>query len=437
MSEKNNPTEAVVPKRLGRYMVRELLGSGTHGSVYKGYDPYVGRMVAIKIEKITESPNEESSIQTHQNLFKEARTTGFLSHPNIVSLYDVGVENNIYFIVMEYVEGNTLSVYCSSENKELSDNPQRVIKIAYDCCIALEYSHTNRVLHRDIKPSNIMLTKEGKPKIMDFSIAHKIQKEAEDQQVIGSPTYMSPEQIQGKALTPATDQFSLAVVIFYVLAKQPPFYNSNIKELFKLILKSEPPELQSLRPDLPKELSLILSKAMSKNPSDRFPNCQTFGSELLALYRSTEKSSLNKSQQHDAISRLAFFSYFNQDEIELFINSSTMVRSNNGDILFQEGQETYDLYVIISGEVDIIKNQTLIATLKSGEVFGEMTFLAKNSNLKRTATAKSRGESLILKIDTQIITNFPIEAQLNYYKVFCENLAYRLSITTSKLASKR
>ena len=430
---------ADMPKRLGRYLIREMVGSGTHGNVYKGYDPYVGRMVALKVGKLAENAkNEEASLSAHQNLFKEARTTGFLQHPNIVSLYDVGVEHEFYYIVMEYVEGKTLTYYCSEDHNELSDNPQNIIKLFYECCLALQYSHNNKVLHRDIKPSNIMLTKDKKVKIMDFSIAIRSQSESQASQIIGSPTYMSPEQIMGKPPTQATDQFSLAVVIFFMLAKKPPLYHTKIKELFKLILKTTPPPLSDFRPELPLDLTKVLSRAMDKDPSKRYSSCKAFGEELMLIYRSAEKvSSNNRLQQNDLVSKLTFFNGFSQDEIDLLINESKFIRSNNGEIIIQEGVEGRDFYVIISGEVDIIKEGSLIVTLKSGDAFGEMCFIGRQINLKRTATAKSRGESMVLEINPTVMLSFPIEAQLNYYKVFCEALAYRLWLTTSKLAGKR
>lgn len=423
-------------KRLGRYMVREVLGKGTHGCVYRGYDPYVGRQVAIKVENFVEEKKDESSLQTHQNLFKEARTTGFLHHPNIVALHDVGVENDIYYIVMEYIEGKTLAHYCAGSSTALSSNPQKIIQIANECCLALEYSHTNYVLHRDIKPSNIMITTKGSAKIMDFSIAHKLHVEDESKLVIGSPTYMSPEQIMSLKLTETTDQFSLAVVLYYVFCKKPPLYSTEIKDLFRHILRTVPEPISTIRSDLPKELSNIIAKAMSKKSEDRFTSIREFAEELTNVYKPTIALKENREKQKDAISKLSFFQSFSQNEVDELVDTSSLLHSEAGKKIISEGDEDNFIYLVISGEVDITKNNIYVSTLKSGDCFGELVFLGRNINLKRTATAVSKRDSLCLKIDPSVMESLSIETKLSCYRVLSENLAYRVSVTTANLINK-
>ena len=432
MNDKNKSNKDK-PKRLGRYMVRDVLGSGTHGYVYRGYDPYVGRQVAIKIENYVEKKGDEDNLNAHQTLFNEARTTGFLHHPNIVALYDVGVESDVYYIVMEYVEGKTLAHYCSENNTTLSSNPKKAIEVAQECCLALDYSHTNNVLHRDIKPSNIMITARGSAKIMDFSIAHSIAAATESKVVVGSPTYMSPEQITGNKLTQASDQFSLAVVLYYLLCKKPPLYSNKVKELFKLILNEIPPPLSNFRSDLPADLENIILKAMSKKPEQRFASCKEFGEEMVKVYTSPSKTKVSKAKQNDVISNLSFFQNFDQDQIEEVVHSSNLIHYKDKQEIVKEGMVSPDFYILVSGQVEIIKKNKSIAVLKKGDCFGEVAFLGKNMNLKRIATGISRGESLCLKVKANAVESFSTETQLNCYKAFSENLAYRVSVLSAMI----
>jgi len=199
------------PDKVGKYEVRGELGRGSCGVVYKGFDPFVLRDVAIKI--LAQDPAKFAAASVEQgraSFFTEARAAGMLQHPHIVSLYDAGIEGELCYIVMEYIDGDTLAPLCKRTGPRTP--VERVIEIAFKCARGLDYSHSKGVLHRDIKPSNIMIARDGVPKIMDFSIAEITAQPAKLGGIVGSPMFMSPEQVRAEALGPTSDLYSLGAV---------------------------------------------------------------------------------------------------------------------------------------------------------------------------------------------------------------------------------
>ena len=200
------------PQKVGKYELRGEIGRGSCGVVYKGFDPFVQRDVAVKVarhdpSKIASSTSTEES---RHSFFVEARAAGMLQHPHIVGLYDAGAEVDLSYIVMEYIDGDTLMPMCKKSGTRMP--VEQVVEIAFKCAKALDFSHGKGVMHRDIKPSNIMLTKDGVPKIMDFSIAEINAQPGAMGGVVGSPSYMSPEQVRAESLTPASDLYGLGAV---------------------------------------------------------------------------------------------------------------------------------------------------------------------------------------------------------------------------------
>ena len=226
--------DAAAPRKLGKYDLIEEIGRGAYGVVHRGRDPFVQRNVAIKIAigAAAEKPDDL--------FFAEARAAGKLSHPYIVSLYDAAKEDGQRYIVMEYLQGNTLRRYCEAGKPAMKVD--RVVDVMLKCALALDYMHKNGVLHKDIKPANIMLTPDGTPKLMDFGIAVG-QAEAEERKKVveGSPMFMSPEQLRGQPLTPASDLYALGSVMYHLLTGRSMFAAHEPRELFQQIKATPAP----------------------------------------------------------------------------------------------------------------------------------------------------------------------------------------------------
>lgn len=243
------------------------------GVVYRALDPSIGRTVAIKTIKLTEFVEIGEKTHLRDRLLREAQSAGILSHPNIVTIYDVGEENNIAYIAMEFVNGPTLEHLLNSSGTD----QQLILNIIQQTAAALDYAHKRGIVHRDIKPANIMIDEGITAKIADFGVA-KIQSQQMTQlgTILGTPNYMSPEQIQGLPVSGAADQFSLAVIAYELLTGEKPFSAETMTTLMFKLLKEDPEPPQRINPSLGWQVETVLKRAMAKEPADRYANCSEF-----------------------------------------------------------------------------------------------------------------------------------------------------------------
>jgi len=272
------------PGMLGRYKVLKELGRGAMGLVYLGKDPTIQRFVAIKTMRLDQIDNDDKLHDIKARFFREAESTGRLSHPNIVTIYDAGEEADLGYIAMELIEGTPLKQWARKPNLMPVNEVLLTVATVAD---ALDYAHQQGVVHRDIKPANIMLTKDRVVKVMDFGIA-KMASSSKTQTniVLGTPTYMSPEQISGKKVDGRSDIFSLGVVLFELLTGQLPFTADNVSAVLFSIAHHPHPAIQTLRPDLPPMVQEIVDRALQKELLHRYRRADEFAGELRACLQS-------------------------------------------------------------------------------------------------------------------------------------------------------
>jgi serine/threonine-protein kinase len=269
------------PSTLGRYKVLKELGRGAMGVVYLGKDPTIQRFVAIKTMRLDKIDAEGKLQEIKTRFFREAESTGRLSHPNIVTIYDAGEEDDLVYIAMELLQGSTL--------KEWSHAPRlmavsKLIPILATAADAMDYAHRQGVVHRDIKPANIMLTSDHVVKVMDFGIATMASSaRTKTETVLGTPTYMSPEQIAGKKVDGRSDVYSLGVVMFELLTGHPPFKANNLSALLYAITHTPPLRLSAVRVDLPPVIQEVLNCALQKDPVRRYRTGGEFAQALRAI----------------------------------------------------------------------------------------------------------------------------------------------------------
>jgi serine/threonine protein kinase len=376
---------------------------------------------------------QASAEQSHASFFTEERAAGMLQHPHIIATYDAGTEGPYNYIVMEYIDGDTLMPLCKKNGPRAPVD--QVIDIAFKCAKALDYSHSKGVLHRDIKPSNIMITKDGVPKIMDFSIAEISAAPQAMTGVVGSPMYMAPEQVRGETLGPQTDLYALGAVMFHLLAGEAPFYAEEVKKLFMLIKAQPAPPLQVIRPELPIQLCEIVDRLLSKDMGDRY---QTGGEVSVALARLSDKIKnadklISRRENRDSLRRLHFFNTFTDEEIDEIIKAGSMLTFQPGQTIIEEGALENAFYLLALGSAEVRKKGKPLHTMEKGDVFGEMGFL---SAAKRTASVVALSQVLALKISATLMDQLSMECQLKFYRVFTEILIYRLSVTSAKLSAK-
>lgn len=273
-----------VPGMLGRYKVLKELGRGAMGLVYLGKDPTIQRFVAIKTMKLDDIDNEDKLQDVKVRFFREAESAGRLSHPNIVTIYDAGEENDLGYIAMELVEGTPLKQW---SRKPYLMSVKDVLLTVATVADALDYAHQQGVVHRDIKPANVMITKGRAIKVMDFGIAKTASSsKTQTSIVLGTPTYMSPEQIAGKKVDGRSDIFSLGVVLFELLAGQPPFTADNLSALLFAVCHHPHPALNTLRDDVPPMVQEVLDRALHKELPQRYRRASEFAQDLRACLQS-------------------------------------------------------------------------------------------------------------------------------------------------------
>ncbi len=277
--------------RYGRYEIVEELGRGSMGVVFKAYDPNIDRIIALKVLR----PDRVTSKAFVERFLKEAKAIGRLSHPNIVAVYDVGQDHGTIYIAMEFLEGTPLNDLIAKGDMEIKE----IIKIAFQVASALDYAHKKGIVHRDIKPSNIIITPEGDVKLTDFGIAHiddpSMPHQTQAGEILGTPAYMSPEQVLGRSVEGSADIFSLGIVIYEMVTGVRPFKGPNLAAIFNAITQISPEEPSRLRPDCPQALSKIIMKCLEKEPDRRFQTAGELASALQKLLtppgRESEKPS--------------------------------------------------------------------------------------------------------------------------------------------------
>ncbi len=256
------------------------------GVVYLASDPTIGRRVAIKTIRIGEASEPAERMRLRERLFREARSAGALSHPGIVTIYDIAEQDDLAFIAMEYVNGSTLDPLLCRHEPPTSD---KIFSILEQTAAAIDYAHQKGVVHRDLKPANIMIDEQGTVKITDFGIAKVTTNEQFTMTgvIVGTPHYMSPEQVQGLPVDGRSDQFSLAVIAYEMLTGEKPFVGEQLTTVVYKIVAEEPIPPQRLNPTLGPEIEAVLRKGLAKHPNARYATCGEFVGALKEACRAT------------------------------------------------------------------------------------------------------------------------------------------------------
>jgi serine/threonine-protein kinase len=265
-------------QQVGRYQIVSELGRGAMGIVFKAQDPAIGRTIAIKSIRLQDLTDETERARLRERLFREAQSAGILSHPNIVTIYDIAEENGMAYIFMEFVNGPPFEKMLKVDK---TPDKETLLSIFRQTAAALDYAHKKGIVHRDIKPANIMIHEDGTAKITDFGVAKIMsQQMTVAGTMMGTPSYMSPEQVQSTAITGAADQFSLAVIAYETLTGEKPFAAEYMPTLLYKIVREDPLPPQRLNNTLSPQVETVLRKALAKIPEDRFDNCTEFISAL-------------------------------------------------------------------------------------------------------------------------------------------------------------
>jgi predicted Ser/Thr protein kinase len=428
--EKPQPQETI-----GKYPVIREIGSGATSHVYLARDTFAERDVAIKVLDFARGVDAESERLQHKAFVAEASLAGKLNHPHIIDIYDAVVEPNRSYLVMEYVAGSTLEKH-SARDRLLPIG--KVVEIVFKCIRALEYAHQHGIVHRDIKPGNILLSADGETKVSDFGASFQQRLEEKTTQIkgIGSPAYMSPEQLRLEPLNQQTDIYSLGVTMFRLLTGRLPYEAGSHVALTYAILHTPPQKPSSLRPDLPPLLDEIVLKAIDKDPATRYRSWLDFGKDITRAFMSLRPGpevSASDSEKFGKLREMAFFKAFGEVELWEVVRVGSWQTIEPGTVLMREGEPGDAFYLLLAGEVDVTLLGKPLAQLKPGACFGEMLYFA-DSVARRTSTITTRDKVIVVQIKFAALRIASDACQNCFHKAFMRVLVDRLAKANRLLA---
>jgi serine/threonine protein kinase len=414
-----------LPSQIGKYPIARELGRGATSRVYLGRDPFADRDVAIKVVRPEPGVDPDVLKRFNKSFMNEAALIGRLIHPHIIQIFDADVTDEYSYIVMEYAPGETLEERCVVSNL-LPMN--EIVETAFKCSLALEYASRHGVIHRDIKPANILRGVEDEIKISDFGAAQFESGEQTVMQGIGSPAYMSPEQVLEKPLNHQADIYSLGVVIYQLLTGRLPFSASNRASLVYQITNIEPVAPSVHRADLPDTLEQFVLRAIAKDLSVRFASWAEFSKDLAQTYRHLElpTDTITDTEKYDAIRGIPFFRDFREIETWEIVRISSWHRFNNDYQIVKENQSGDAFFLVVDGEARVTKGEKLVDKLGPGDCFGELLYFEKVRALRST-TITSSSDITLLKIKAQALQEATDALQKQFNKAFLRILVNRLA----------
>jgi serine/threonine protein kinase len=417
----------------GKYELKGMLGKGSSGTVYHAVDTFSGIEVAVKVidPEVFRKPDYGTALR--KQFLKEASLAGKLNHPHIACILDAVVTDDAGYVVMEYVAGANLSAYTDA-NKLLP--VEDVIQIGFKCCGALDYAFRQGVIHRDIKPANIMVVNRNDVKITDFGAAFLQNREATQSVNIGSPAYMSPEQVCNKPLTHATDMYCLGVVLYELLTGKRPFAADSITELIRKILHEAPLPPSQLNPSLPDGVDRIVLTMLKKTPQERYSSWADLALELAKIGRlSAHQRSIPDSERYAALQRVGMLSTLSAAEIWELVNAGRWTRLHARTEIVRENDAGRSLFFLAQGDVKVTQAGRLLNVIGAGEFFGEMGYICAGDQ-PRQATVESMTEVILAEFEDTALDHMSKPCHGSFMRALVRNLADRLALADIRISSQ-
>jgi len=413
-------------QRIGKFALMERLGKGASGTVYRALDTFTGGEVALKVLDAGLFGREGMSEVIRQQFMNEASLAGRLSHPHIASILEASIDETSGYIAVEYVSGGDLSRASLPEGLLRTDE---VLEIAFKCCGALDYAYRQGIIHRDIKPANLMRAEGTSIKIVDFGAALLSSSMHTQLQDVGTPSYMSPEQVRGgEALSFQSDMFSLGVVLYGLFTGTRPFNGKAVQELLMNIVEREPPKPSEVRPEVDREVDRIVMRMLRKKPADRYPDWAELAFDLADIGRfSVYVKEISDREKFIALRGFGPMEKLNDAEIWELVHASSWVRVPAQTTIMREGDTSEELLFLASGEVKVVKQGRLLNVLRTGSYLGEMAHV-KAGQIPRQATVETLTDALIAEFRPgamkKLSTNCQLQLSLSLLNTVVDRLAF-------------
>ena len=434
-----------IPERIGKYEIRKKLGEGATSIVYLGHDPFAEREVAVKAIFPEVLRDKERGRLYRHLLMTEASLAGKLMHPHIVQIFDAVLDEEQSYIVMEYVSGGTLEPFCSPSTLLPVD---RLVEIIFKCTRALDYAFRAGITHRDIKPANILLVSSGDNaernsgdiKISDFGAAMMTSGEQTRTQVsgVGSPAYMSPQQVRDMTLNHQTDIYSLGVVMYQLLTGRLPFQSTSNYGMIYQICNTDPPPPSTFRSDMPTSLDAVVARAMQKEIEARYQSWEEFSHDLAQSFRnkqlSAQRQAFPDSEKFEALRALRFFNEFSDVDLWEVVRFSRWDEVAAGTVIMRDGERGDFFAFLLDGELMVSKSGHSLGTLAAGECFGEMAIIRRGEHTRGADVVAQTG-TRVVTISAQALQHASDVCRMHFYQGFLDVIAGRLADANARLAS--
>lgn len=418
--------------KIGKYEITRELGTGATSTVYLATDTFSRQQVAIKLFDLKSLRDPNSARIYRKLLMTEASLAGKLSHPHIVKILDAVMDGDVNYMVMEYIEGSTLEQYAEVDNLLPIS---MVAEITYKCCKALEYAQYQGVIHRDIKPANILLQGETNIRISDFGSAAIQNQQTTQVSGVGSPAYMSPEQVKELPLTHQTDIYSLGVVMYKLLTGKLPFDASNNFSMIYQILNIEPPPPSTFRPEIPQELDVIVRRAMEKDAVKRYQTWDEFARDLVGFFShaTTARKEIFDTEKFDTLRSLAFFRNFSDVELWEVLRISEWRKVTEGEYILRDGESGRIFYILAQGTVRVVKQGRLLSLLHRGDCFGEMAHLFEHE-FRRSTDVIAKSDTVLIEINPDVLVRATTGCRFQFDDAFLRMLVRRLAVANKRIS---
>ena len=416
--------------QVGKYEIQKQLGRGATGTVYLAVDSFSGGEVALKVIEPEVFRDPEFGTVYRSQFLNEASLAGKLKHPHIVAILDAVVLEDSGHIAMELVSGGDLSAHTRTDSLlPVAD----VLQIGFKCCGALNYAFAEGIVHRDIKPANIMIDSGTDVKISDFGSALLKKTQVVQTAIMGSPYYMSPEQIEDKVLTHHSDMYCLGVVLYELLTGQRPFTADDLPQLAQKILTESPAPPSSLREGLPKAIDGVILRALGKKPEHRYKTWADFEVDLSnACKLVSGPDAIPDSEKFVALKGVAMLASLSDAELWELAKAGQWKRMGAGKPVIRENDPGQSFFFLAAGQVKVTRQGRLLNVIDKRECFGEMAYI-RGGELPRHATVESMTEVLLAEFEPGVLGRISIGAQLQLTRALVRNLVDRLELANSRL----
>ena len=417
--------------QIGKYDIRRQLGKGATGTVYLAVDTFSGKEVALKVIEPEVFRDPEFGTVYRSQFLNEASLAGKLKHPHIVSILDAVVLEDSGHIAMEVVSGGDLSQHVTAATLLPIED---VLQIGFKCCGALAYAFNEGIVHRDIKPANIMIAQGTDVKIADFGAALLRKAQAVQTASIGSPYYMSPEQLEEAPLTHHSDMYCLGVVLYELLTGQRPFSADSLQMLVQKILNQQPAPPSSARAALPKEIDRVVLRALGKKPELRYETWADFSLDLSNVGKLMLPSdAIMDSEKYVALKRVEMLADLSDAELWELTHAGRWTRVGAKQAIIRENEPGKSFFFLAQGQVKVTLEGHLLNTIGEGESFGEMAYI-RGGVTPRHATVETLTRILLAEFEPEALALMSLGAQLQLTRALVRNLVDRLELANARLA---